>query len=557
MMNWIEGFASGPFTKYFETNIDHPYIQIFALLGLRSPPVANSSPWGSKCKMNILFVDNFPVNFGISYNSSVLKNAGHDVQLLNYPLSKWASADIYSQPDNYFNFDKISDRVLERSPDVIGFSVFSPNFQFFQQLTKALKSKSDIPIMVGGVLPSLDPDLFLTNSQCDVVFRGEAEPVINDLVMNIGQGALGQIPNIVYKDEMGLAVRSPMTSYVGDLDDLPFCDKELYDNSSKNLCILTSRGCVMTCSFCSAGEFSKMAAGPGRGVVRKRAVNAVIDEIKAALTQQDYRQIYFYDDFFITSKSWLEEFAEVYRKEINIPYWCEAFPATVNDDIGKLLAYSGCSLVQMGFQTANDDYKKNVLKRPESVEKVERAIGSLSRHDVAFSLDHIFNFPGETDSDFEASLRFYAGNKISSLNLFFLNYYPDSGITKYAKDHGFLSNDVYEKVMRNEMIGEQSFKGTILDEELAENQVKVAFLFRLATILPASLVIWMWKRETYKFFPTNRMLYYLFSGLCELKGRGIMYLYMIIHLSFSASSFSDLFKGMSESFRRSIRTALK
>ena len=145
----------------------------------------------------------------------------------------------------------------------------------------------------------------------------------------------------------------------------------------------------------------------------------------------------------------------------------------------------------------------------------------------------------------------------NTLNLFFLNYYPDSGITKYTKDHGFLSNDVYEKVMRNEMIGEQSFKGTILDEELAENQVKVAFLFRLATILPASLVIWMWKRETYKFFPTNRMLYYLFSGLCELKGRGIMYLYMIIHLSFSASSFSDLFKGMSESFRRSIRTALK
>ena len=137
--------------------------------------------------MNIQFVDNYPLNLGVMSISSVLKKGGFNVNLSLYPFSNLVSIDLYRNPCRYFDFDKIAHEICDRKPDVIGFSVFSSNYQFFLNVTKAIKNISNIPVMVGGVFPSIVPKLFMEDTLCDVVFRGEADLIACELFENVAK----------------------------------------------------------------------------------------------------------------------------------------------------------------------------------------------------------------------------------------------------------------------------------------------------------------------------------------------------------------------------------
>jgi len=486
----------------------------------------------SPASLRIAFIDNFILNFGVSYLSSTLKGNRHEVILFDWIFSKTAKEDIYVEPERYYDFPSLADEVLAARPDVLCFSVWSPNFQFYKRLAAEIRSRSAVPIVVGGVLPTLRPDLFIPDTACDVVFRGEAEPVIEDLVQAAVRGDFSGVPNVVTRGPDGTREAVPLTSYVNDLEALPFRDHELYPNNSRSLFVLTSRGCVMKCAYCSAGTFSRTVVPENSKLVRKRSARSVIDELKNETASGKYKEIFFYDDFFITSQEWLAEFAALYKVEINLPYYCIAFPATVTPAIAAILAESGCKGVLMGFQTANEEYKRRVLARNEPVKSVLRAIEALRQSKVKVSLDHIFNFPGETEDDIELSMNFYIDNKIDSLMLFFLNYYPDSALTKWAHDNHFLNDDQFERISRNELVGEQSFRGTVIDQTASDRQIQWAILFRLINLVPGPLVKWLFRHKVYRFFPTGRGFYYALSGVAMIKGMGVLALLNTLYLAF-------------------------
>lgn len=481
--------------------------------------------------MKILFIDNYSINFGIAQLSAILKEAGHVVELLTYKMSKWKGIDLYHTPDKYFNFHKISDVALAKSPDVIGFSVCSPNFMFYKHASHAIRKKSNIPIIVGGAQPTLSPDFILNNSYCDIVFRGEAEPLIDELVQRISNGTYQKVSNIVYRDDNGKNVHNPMDSFVEDLNSLPFYDDDLYPDKSNRYCTITSRGCVMKCSYCSAGAYSQMLVRPGVRAVRKRSVDSVIEEIKRVMEKRKLKEIAFYDDFFITTRKWLAEFTEKYKKEIDLPYWCGAFPAMITRDVAALLAESRCNYISIGFQTANDEYKKNILRRNETKKQVLLAMKNMDEFGIKYVLDHIFGLPGETREHIKESLDFYIDNKVKSVTIYFLNYYPDSYFVKYAYENAFITQEVRDKIMRNELIGEQSFKGSIVDKKKANEQVKYTLLFRLISWLPGNWVKWIFDNNLQKFFPTWKYFYYAFSVITLLKLIGFDQLFVVLKIS--------------------------
>lgn len=483
--------------------------------------------------MKILFVDNFAINFGIALLSAVLKRAGHEVSLATYPLSKWKGIDIYRAPEKYFSFPKIASEIIRSRPAIVAFSVFSPNYMFYKRMAEALRKQCQLPILVGGVLPTLVPELFMENTCCDYLFRGEAEPVIAGLVEKIENGNFQDVPNLAYRSDREGIIYNEMTSFLEDIDSVPFYDKNLYPNIFKSLYILTSRGCPMTCTYCSAGKLSRKIIRPRSPIVRKRSVDCVIQEIKEALQEKPYERIFFYDDIFVGTLPWMEEFSDKYRREIGLPYFCTAVPAIINNENAALLAKSNCINVQIGFQTANDEYKRNVLSRMETKQQVANAIQHLRRHNIGFNLDHIFNLPGETREHIEESLDFYIEHKVHSLSIYFLNYFPDAPITQYAHKTGILNDADYARVMKNELVGEQSYKGTITDEKKSKEQVQFAILFRLLNFLPSRWVKFIFRYKGYKCFPTHRYFYYLISVLVEIKGRGLHFLLIILQLFFS------------------------
>jgi radical SAM superfamily enzyme YgiQ (UPF0313 family) len=447
-------------------------------------------------------VDNFTLNFGVGSLAAILKRDGHDVQVLNYTFSKLRGIDIYRNPEKYFSFDRIAAEVLGTEPDIIAFSAFAGSYMFCKRLAKAIRKKSDTPLLVGGILATLRPDLFTEGTCCDFLFKGEAEPIISELVERIGEGTYHSLPNLVYRDQWGGTIHNKVESFVEDLDALPFYDKTLYQPDSLALPLLSGRGCSYSCTYCSAHGYSKTITRPRARRIRKRSVGSLIKEIVQALETREYNEVVFWDDCFVSSREWLREFADRYKEEIALPYFCTAVPAL------------------------------DVLKRKESKVRVAKVISLLREHGIQCMVDHIFNFPGETREHIGESLDFYIDNKVRSLNIAFLNYYPGTEIVQYAFDNGHITPEQFSAIESNEMIGEQSFKGTITNEKTASEKVQYAFLFKLINLLPGSWLRWLFRNRAYKLFPTNRFAYYTISVISQVRGMGFANLLKIFRIGF-------------------------
>lgn len=471
--------------------------------------------------MKIAFIDNFAFNFGIAHLTPELKAAGHEVRLFNYPFSKWQKVP-FSHPEKYYDFDRIASEVLAFAPDVLGGSVFSANYQFFRQLVALIKlRRPDLPVIAGGVLPTMATALFFEDTASDFVYRGEAEGNVCRLFDAVAAGTPGDVPNLCYRTADGFH-QAEITHKVGDLDAIPYYDQNLYD-TSRVLPMMTGRGCTMRCSYCSAGPLTRMVTPQGMKLIRKRSVDNVLDEIESVLRAraEPVATIYFNDDYFINGREWTAEFAEKYPQRIGIPFSCIAFPASVNDDIAALLRQAGCETVYMGFQTGAEDYKKKVLDRHEANVRVAEAISVLKKHGVECVVDHILNLPGETRDDIRTSLKFYVGYDVKWLNIAFLNYFPDSKITRYAYEKGFMSAEIFHNVLRNRRIGEQSYLGTIVDPQLSKQQIRWALCFRIARWLPASWSLTLFDKGFDRFLPVSRWFYYGFSLLTMAKELGL------------------------------------
>ena len=340
------------------------------------------------------------------------------------------------------------------------------------------------------------------------------------------------LPNIVYRTIHDSVAENDWTSYVDDIDSVPFMDQSLYPIDPQYLSMIGSRGCPMNCTYCASGDFTRLSNRDGSGRIRLRNIDLMIEDLKLAQCTQPRKNVFFWDDYFITSTRRMRDFIEKYKKEVDLPFLCIAFPNMINEEMAELLDYGGCKSVCVGFQTANNDYKFNVLQRREKKESVAEIINLLEKRDIKLRLDHILNLPGETREHIGESLWFYLDNKVPYLTVHFLNYYPESQITQYAHEKGFMSDEKYKLVMKNQIIGEQFFKGTILNEDISKEQVRYAILFKLMTLLPSKVVKSLFKRNIYKIFPTNKLVYYVVSVTAFLKIYGAKELIPTINIFF-------------------------
>jgi radical SAM superfamily enzyme YgiQ (UPF0313 family) len=134
---------------------------------------------------------------------------------------------------------------------------------------------SRIPIILGGVYPTLLPGHALSQTGVDALCQGPGEehilPLINEVLGN------GVCPSHCFEA----------------LEKLPFPAFDLLRNRD-TLPILTSRGCPLRCSFCAS---SLLFEG-----FEQRSVSSVLRELKLLCTFYKSRHIAFYDDALLLNK---------------------------------------------------------------------------------------------------------------------------------------------------------------------------------------------------------------------------------------------------------------
>ena len=114
-----------------------------------------------------------------------------------------------------------------------------------------------MPIIAGGMHPTLMPEQTIRHPMVDFVIRGEGELAILDLMNRLDRGAKYEnIEGLCFKKKDG----NPQISSIQTIDDFfglhpdPIdynsIDKEYMKSYENNAAIFSGRGCPFRCSFC-------------------------------------------------------------------------------------------------------------------------------------------------------------------------------------------------------------------------------------------------------------------------------------------------------------------
>ncbi len=400
-------------------------------------------------QMKVVFYDTLLENIGVQILSSILKAKNYNVDTVYVP----ESTDPFNFMRDYDNkLTGAIDDIMELKPDIVGFSVYTHNYQFYRNIAMEIKRLDpSIIILFGGIHVTLSKSLVLEDDFVDFAIAGEAEEAIVELLEEIQNGKnYENVKNLCYRKN-GVIKSQPCRPYIRDLDTLPFPDKEVYINKNPFLRvryhISASRGCPFACTFCSNNVLHEMYSSE-KNHNRFRSPANVIAELKEAKRKYNIKSVFFIDELFTFNNSWLEEFAKLYRSEINLPSDCITHPSFINHETASLLKRINTQVVAMGVQIADEKFRKSTLKRKESNVRIANSIKFLKDQGIKVAIDHIFGLPGETMEMVANSVKYYSYWKPTYVTLNWLAYYPNTDITKFAVKEGNLLKENINDIKR-------------------------------------------------------------------------------------------------------------
>ena len=394
--------------------------------------------------MKIAFVcaeDEIP---GVCYLSSHLKNHGHQVELVFEP-KQFARAYLrHSGLAEFFSREKSNlDRIGRIKPDLIGFSCTTAHYQWALSFARKVKKRyPKIPVIFGGVHPTLLPEQVLKEKSIDFVCVGEGEGPLLELVEAIAKGKTEfKIKNIWYRRGRKI-VKNPWRPLLADLDKLPYIDKDLFrgylpQHYFTHVYFFTGRGCPYNCTFCGNEQMRRIFKGLGV-YVRRMSPKRAVEELVVLKKKYGARYILFEDDIFALDLGWLKKFIPLYKKKVGLPFTCFGHVQIFNDELIKLLKDGGCDLLWFGIQSANEKIRREVFERFETNDQIVKAAELCHREGINFMVDHILGIPHDNEAAIKEAIELYNRIRPQMINCYNLLYFPKAKINQTALKAGLI-----------------------------------------------------------------------------------------------------------------------
>ncbi len=457
--------------------------------------------------MKVLFVNPQQEMGGIQCLSAFLRQAGHTTALVN-------DSRLFDNPWIQFKglarlLDETEEglRAIERhNPDLIALSAVTDDYPWALRWARRIKERFDIPIVMGNAHPTFHPEEALRNPEIDFIVRGEGELTLLELVEALERGkGFDQVLGLGYKELGGRIRINPMRPLIEDLDTLPFPDKDLYYDLLPYLdhgyTTMTGRGCPYRCTFCDNNSSARLykASGVRQKWTRRQSPERVVQEILWARDRYGIKHVRFNDEDFSYDRRWIREFAPLYKEKVGIPYFAWVYPNTIDRDIARLLADSGCDAVEMGIQSGSEQLRLDIMHRNTKDEKVVQAMKALREAGIRTTVDIIIGLPSETRQDLDNTVRLLAEGNPWHLYAFWLRYYPSTEILQIAKERKLLSAAQIEYLEKDRHTRGHIAGGTELEKDALSRRYH-AFIV-LLPLLPRALVRFCVERGLIRFFP--------------------------------------------------------
>ena len=130
--------------------------------------------------------------------------------------------------------------------------------------------------------------------------------------------------------------------------------------------------------------------------LRRKTMEKVRGELQNLKKKYNPSFIYIIDDSFLARpKNEIFEFCDMYE-EFKIPFWFNTRPENCKEDVLKRLKEIGAYRISFGVECGNEEFRTKVLQRKPTNQQVIDAFKIIEKGGIAFSLNLIIGFPGET-----------------------------------------------------------------------------------------------------------------------------------------------------------------
>lgn len=457
-------------------------------------------------KPRFLFIQPESENIGVEYLCASLKNNKYNVDLLFLP-EPYHSMAFHIFSHGYSDTkDQIFAKIKSCRPDIVCFSPFTLQYIWAQKQAKSIKAKfPEIFILFGGVHVNSVPEVVIKDKSIDAIIVGEADYQIIEFAKNFYNRKLIKVPSVWIKRN-GRLYKNRLALLETNLDKFPLPDKEIFYNQiphqihEEGYMIMGSRGCPFHCAYCSNNVYQKLYLGQKR--LRFRTPENIIEELKYAKTHFQPKMVDFFDDVLTVDEARLTILLKLYRRYIDIPFTCYLHPQLVTEKVIKLLAKSNCCWLKLGVQSANENYRKTHLTRYETNNDIINVSKYCRKYHLAFSLDHIFNLPGETEADLIEAVKLYSLCRPTIINFGSLMYLPGTDIVKLGVKYKILTKKDVNKINHGENPVFRLANIDLISYQYRKNKVSnisvFALLFMMIATLPTFIVNYLLKLKIYR-----------------------------------------------------------
>ncbi len=287
-------------------------------------------------------------------------------------------------------------------------------------------------LVMGGHHPTNLPEKVMECESVDFVIRGEGEAALPMLADCLKKGEPpDRVPGIVFRRSDGSLHISP-PAMMENPEDWPLpamhlVKQQFYQRKGRgSTVIVSSRGCPMKCSYCSVGASSLK--------YRRRSVDSVLREIRAAVREYDAGFIDFEDENLSLDRQWflqllhgiIEQFGS---SEIELRAMNGLFPSSLDEELICTMKKAGFHTLNLSLGSASAEQLRR-FRRPDVRDSVEKAIGLAGKYGMEAVCYMIAAAPGQKPEDSAADLLWiFSRNALAGVSI----YYPAPGSEDYEK----------------------------------------------------------------------------------------------------------------------------
>ncbi|MEW6711831.1 MAG: radical SAM protein, partial [Candidatus Riflebacteria bacterium] len=316
--------------------------------------------------------DGFSVNrihMGFALFSEILSRAGHIVQVLDYAFLSGIRRKVKPPA--------LQDFIRSFSPDVIGVSVFSYQYDECLKILDSISAVTESPVVLGGPHITMFPEDFASDTRVSYLVRGEAESIIVELVE---RAVRKPVPTLI-------EAPNPHPSQIPPQKLDTFLGSEFLECYQIQL----SRGCPFKCSFCNV----QIVAGRK---VRARELDVCLEQIaQAVAAQPSINTITVTDDCPNFDKPRFKDFLRRFASMFpGLTLTVDNMRADLLDEEMIILyTRAGGKNLCLGTESGDPEVFAMVTKG-ETLDDVVKTSNLVRKHNLQLGLCFVIGLPGDT-----------------------------------------------------------------------------------------------------------------------------------------------------------------